>query len=51
MYHYLQPSILQHYSGYTVFHIGNCVQDMHRTLALSPHHAQQAIRQKYSSPT
>lgn len=43
------PRIMEHYSGYTVSDVGNCVQDLHRTLALAPHHAQQAIRNKYSS--
>ena len=44
-----QPRTLEHYSGYSVFDIGSCVQDLHRTLALAPQHAQQAIRHKYSS--
>ena len=44
-----QPPILQHYSGYSVMDIGNCLQDLHRTFAMAPKHSQQAIRQKYSS--
>ena len=45
----LQTLLLQHYSGYSVSELSQCLQDLHRTHALAHCHAQQAIRTKYSS--
>lgn len=45
----IQPLLLQHYSGYSLSDIGNCIQDLHRTFAMAEHRQQQAIRIKYSS--
>ena len=44
-----QSSTLQHYSGYSVMDIGDCLHDMHRTFAMAPVCSQQAIRKKYAS--
>ena len=44
-----QPSTLQHYSGYSVMDIGDCLHDLHRTFAMAPVCSQQAIRKKYAS--
>ena len=46
---HMQPSILQHYSGYNLMNISSCLRDLHRTFAMAPRWSQKAIRQKYSS--
>ncbi|KAM4699388.1 cyclin-A1 [Discoglossus pictus] len=44
------PETLSAFTGYTLSEMVPCLSDLHRASLNAPHHAQQAIRDKYKAP-